>query len=220
MRESVSVGSAVFLVGLWCSAAAAAPVDNPGNFAWSSGGAQFQFNQSSPVTGSVTVGSGTLDIDLDSAGDIEFNAFTIQSFNVSAGGYTYTVTLQTRVANCSGNLDASVGGWNTSLTLEMRVKLTGGLAVGNNCITPYFQFSAEGAYQYNALTLDGALDIWSGTGGSVGGTTGWVTVPAMTQAACGVDFGIINGDFGFGVANEGLQIIRLGNTTNPGPYGS
>jgi hypothetical protein len=45
MRESVSVVSGLFLVGLWCSAAAAAPVDNPGNFVFSSGGAQFQFNQ-------------------------------------------------------------------------------------------------------------------------------------------------------------------------------
>ncbi len=221
MRKGIRrVLSGLVLAAAWGTAASASPVDNPGNFVWSGGGGQFQFNQSSPITGGVNTGTGTLDLDLDSAGNMTFNAFTIQSFDVTAGSQVYTVTLQTRVANCSGVLDASSGGWNTSMTLEMRVKLTGGLVAGSNCFTSYFQFSAEGDYQYTPATQYGAFDIFSGTGGSAGGTTGWVTVPALTQSACGSNVGTINSLFGFGPTNQGLSIFRLGNTTTPGPYGS
>lgn len=203
--------------------AAADPVDQPGNYTWATGSGTFEFNQASPFSAnipSVNGGSaGTLDTDLDSAGNITFNAFTIPM--VTAGGYD--VTLQVLVAGSSGTVDASTNNYNVSTSLQFRFKFGPAATVGSNCLSPTFTRSVEAAYVYTPASPPasdfGTLEFYSGTGGSVGGTTGWLEVPLVT-ATCNGHTSTINSTYGFGNTNKGLRFTRLTAITSPGFTGS
>ena len=149
-------------------------------------------------------------MDLDSGGNITFNVFTIHSVSISP----YTVLVQVVAANSSGKLDASIGGWNVTMSLELKIKITGnGLA--NTCVTPTFIRAFEGFYQYDAVTQEGEMELYSGNGG----TTGWLTVPALITG-CSSQESTINSLLGFGGAGQGLRVLRLRALTTPGPRGS
>ncbi len=172
------------------------------------------FNQSSPITRQLGQNAGNWDTDIDSNGDITFSAMTFDPVTISP----YTVQLLVTAGTSSGNLDASVSGFNTALTVTLRIRITGN-GVGTSCITPSFSASIEGEYQYVALPMEGQLYMYSGTGGSQG-TNAWLTVPALTGSICSGQESTINSLLGFGGSQQGLRIDRVGAFVPDGPQGS
>lgn len=225
--KGIKYSLAVLPLLFMSSTAAADPVDQPGSYGWYAGGGQMEFNLASPISLTIPAAGSppaatNLDTDLDSAGNITFTAFTIGS--VTTGNWT--ITLQVLVGGSSGTVDASVGGYNTSMSLQLRLKFVNPVLgiTAANCQSSTFTRPFEAGYVHvpaNPPTPDyGVWEIYSNTGGSVGGGTGWLTVPAFTGTACNNQVSTVNSTFGLGVTGQGLNIVRLTAHTFPGFTGS
>ena len=194
------------------TSAYAAPIDNPGNYTFSTGDATFSFKESAPFTSSPGTGTGSWEIDIDAAGDFTTNAMTIGALSVPP----YSVQLQVNAGGTSGNIDASAGGYNSLLTLRFRIKVTNN-GVGAACMTSYVNATVEGMYiYYPAISgpppfpAQGVLTMYTGTTQSGSGT--WVAVPGMTGSNCVGQEATINALLGLGAAG-GLGAVKIDRLT-------
>lgn len=195
------------------SAAVAAPIDNEGPFTWTTGWGNLDFRQSSPHSTTLGANSGGWTTYIDTAGNLIMSAMTLQAVTISG----YTVEVIVLDADSGGTLDASVGGYNTKLTLRLRVKITGGSpSVGGFCITAPFYVDVEGAYVWTS-PAPGKVDLYTGLSGSGSGV--WQTVPALT-GLCNGYHTALNTLLGFGVTNGGMRFDRIEARTTNGPRGS
>lgn len=212
MRISAAIGFILLTV----VPVLADPIDNPGNFVWDTGTGDLEFNKSAKITRQVGTITSGLDIDLDSQGNITFNFISFASVTIAP----YTVTFLVSAGGSNGKILANDPGYNSTFDLSVRIRVTGNGITGTGCTTASAVRDFEGAYQYNGLTDAGGLDIYSGTGGSVGGATGWLTIPALASGCAGQE-STINSLLGLGVSGESLNVARLGaNMSSGAPRGS
>jgi hypothetical protein len=194
------------------------PIDNPGNFVWDTGTGALVFNQSSSISRSVgtilaTATPPGLDIDLDSAGNIAFNAFNIAPVTING----YVITLLVNTGSSSGKIVASDPSYNSTFDLSIRIRVQGNGITGTSCTTTAVVRDFEGAYVYDSGTDSGDLDIWSGSSGT--GSGDWLAIPALT-GGCLTQETTINNLLGLGTSGA-LSVQRLGaNIASGAPRGS
>lgn len=212
MNRNARLVIALAAVSLVVLPALADPVDNPGFFAWKTGWGNLEFNEASPISRSLGANTGDWEMSLDSAGNVSMDLMTIGEVTISP----YTVKVLVTAGSSGGKLLADTPGYNTSLDLTLRVRITGN-GVGNNCQTSTFVVDVEGAYVFDGMDFSGQVDLYTGLSGSGAGE--WVTVPSLGNV-CNGQHSTINSLLGFGVTDGGLRFYRIEARTDDGPYGS